>query len=203
VRVSVVLPTVAGRESLLAQTVAGYRETSPAEHEIIVVKGQPTIGDAWNAGAAMATGDYLHLSADDFIPSSGWFEAAADTWTQEGYPAPRILNPDGSLLSCGTLGNGTLMPECSTGTMCGASQIPFMRRDEWTRIGPSLPIHYTADDYLGYRARLAGFPCVVCRSYEFTHIGGGGTPSVVQRAGEDRAKFLAAITTPIREAAAA
>jgi hypothetical protein len=48
-----------------------------------------------------------------------------------------------------------------------------MTREAWERVGPSLPIHYHADDYLAYRARfVAGLDVNTVHGYKFTHLDG-------------------------------
>lgn len=195
--IAVVIPTLDGREELYEQTVAAYRAT--ADVRIITVRNRPTIGQAWQDGAQAAyeaqAGDYLHLSADDVIPHEGWSaEVVAETTAFGIYPSPRILNADGSLHSCGTMGGGMLLPECADGTPCGTSPFPFMRIDMWEHIGPCLPIGYYADDYLAWRARDAGLRVEVVRSYCLTHLEGTvGRARSVSRAMQDRAAYLAAI----------
>lgn len=194
--IAIVIPTVPGREALYERTVAAYRATTPGA-TIITVRNRPTIGQAWNDGAAAAQeagADYLHLSADDVEPAEGWAEACIEYAGRFIYPSPRILNADGSLHSCGTMGGGMLMPECGDFTPCASSPFPFMSMGFWDDIGPSLPIHYYADDYLGWRARLHGVAVEVIRDFTLTHLEGlAGRAPMVARAAADRATFLAAI----------
>lgn len=68
--ISVVIPTVAGREHSLERCLAAYRAT--ADVELIVLADRQTCGVAWQEGIEQATGDYLHLSADDLEPHPGW-----------------------------------------------------------------------------------------------------------------------------------
>lgn len=193
--IAVVVPTLRGREALYEQTVAAYRET--ADVAIITVRDRPTIGQAWDDGARAALGtgaEYLHLSADDVLPQPGWAEAAMRTADQGGYPSPRILNPDGSLHSCGTMGGGMLLPECGDGTFCGTSPFPFMRLDAWAGIGPCPPIGYYADDYLSWAARQQGLEVCVARDYLLVHLEGTvGRDRSVRRSAADRAAFLQAV----------
>lgn len=195
---AVVIPTIAGREDLLERTVAAYRANSAERLSLIVVRDRPTIGAAWNDGAvtALATEGvrWLHLSADDVEPHPGWDAACIAAANHGGYPSPRILNPDGSLHSCGSMGGGMLLPECADGTPCGTSPFPFLPARYWHRVGPALDAHYYADDHLSWRARVQGFTPVVCRGYTLTHLEGTtGRPAMVQRAMADRERFLAAV----------
>lgn len=193
--VSVVVPTIPGREDLLERTRSALKATSGAHGvQIIVVRNRPTLGQGWNDGAAAADGEFLMLAADDIEPAEGWIDAAiAATW-DDVWPSPRILNVDGSLHSCGTMGGGMLMPECSSGTPCGASPFPFMARDVWAEVGPALEVSYYGDDYLSWRARCVGLRVEVVRGYCLTHLEGTvGRSRSVARSAADRATFLAAI----------
>lgn len=208
--IAVVIPTIRGREALLERTVASYRAHTDHDIEVIVVRDRPTIGQAWDDGAtaALDTGArYLHLSADDVDPCHGWDDAAITASERGHWPSPRITNPDGSLHSCGSMGGGMLLPDCADGTPCGTSPFPFLRLADWRHVAPCLPIHYYADDYLAFRARLAGFEVVVARDYALTHHEGTvGRQRAVARAAQDRAAFLAAVgvdspTYPVEMAA--
>lgn len=191
-KVSVVIPTIDGRESLFEQTVAAYRQLQSVELEIIAPRGFSSIGEAWVKGAAKATGQFIHLSADDVIPHAGWFSAALRAANALKYPSPRLLNVDGSLHSCGTMGGGMLLPECADGTRCNSSPFPFFRAEHTEALIGSLPpIHYYADDLLAARACSLGLVPTVCRDYCFTHLEGiVGRAEVAARAMADRQTFL-------------
>ena len=192
--VSVVVPTIAGREDLLDRTVEGFRATAHGEAELIVVRGRPNIGSAWNDGAGRASGAYLMLAADDVVMSPGWLDAAINAAEDGVWPSPRILNRDGSLHSCGTMGAGLLLGDAPDGAVCGTSPFPFIVRSDWERVGPCLPVHYYGDDYLAWRARSVGFEVRVCRGYELTHLEGTvGRRPMIARAQADCRAYLDAV----------
>lgn len=194
--ISVVIPTIPGREALLDQTMERFEEISPVELEFIVPKGHLTCGEAWNAGAEKATGGYLMLAADDMLPWPGSIEAAVIATDYGVYPAPWIVNVDGSTECCGTLGSGLLLGETArTGLPCNNSPVPFMRRELWAQVGPSIAAHCYSDDYLAYRARLAGLSVEVHRNYKFTHLDGKvGHGPLVARSMYDRQMFAEAVS---------
>lgn len=168
--ISVVIPTVDGREDLLEQTKQAFRDT--AEVEFIVVRNERTCGDAWNMGAERASGQYLMLAGDDLLPQGGWAEVAIEAANANVLPAPRITTPDGKLECCGTLGQG-LYIDGKEGAPVYNAPIPFFRLMYWEQIGPAPSIHYYADDYLSYRARFnAGLSIEVRREYSFVHLNG-------------------------------
>ena len=187
--ISVVIPTIPGREHLLEQTISRFEQS--ADVEIIVAANHPSCGQAWNAGAEQATGEFLLLGADDLTPDDGWAEAAMNAAARGVYPAPWIVRRDGSTECCGTLGSGLLLTDqARDGLPVCSSPVPFMRREMWEHVGPSLPGHYYSDDWLGYRARLAGLSVQVRRGYRFTHLDGqAGHARLVARSGSDRARF--------------
>jgi hypothetical protein len=161
--ISVIVPTVQGREDFLARCELAYAAHT-TDYELIVVTDEATCGLAWNIGAAQAAGDYIHFSADDLEPHDGWWQAAKAVADDGFLPAPRILNTDGSLQSCGDWER-----EQETGTWTPFSRIPFLTRGQWERFGPSLPIHYYTDNWFSARGRGQGTETVVHRGYLFTH----------------------------------
>lgn len=169
--ISVVIPTIATREHYLAACIDAYNETAPG-CEIVVVEGKPVCGAAWIEGAERATGDYIHFSADDLRPHPGWSVAARDVVARGFTPAPRILNDDGTVQSCG--GTGCWEQERQTGEQTDFSRIPFLSRDMWEQIEPVVggflrEAHYYTDNAVGVAAHIRGFPTGVHRDFLFTH----------------------------------
>lgn len=196
--VSVVIPTIKGREELCEKTVASFRATFPGpELEIVLVKDRMTIGVAWNDGAPACSGDYLMLAADDVLPHPGWHTAAIEAAEDDYYPSPRLDNPDGSVLATGSMGGGWLLTGCADWAPVVSSQFPFMRRELWREIGPSLEIHYFADDYLAARARSCGLIPVYREGYRMTHLEGtAGREEMVRNAMTDRLQFEEVMCEP-------
>jgi hypothetical protein len=194
-KIGVVLPSVPRREDLLLQTRRAYEENTDVDLQFVcpIDKSFQGIGKAWNAGvAALSEVDYIHLSADDIIPSYGWAEAAIEAAENGVYPSPRLILPDGSLESCGTLGGGFYLPEVPTGSPAGSSGLPFFAAEYWEYIDPVPPVHYYADDFVAFMARNAGLDCRVVREYEFTHLEGtAGRQKHVNNAMRDRATVTA------------
>jgi hypothetical protein len=173
--IGVVLPSVPRRGDLLLRTREAYAASTDMELKFVcpVDPLQRGIGKAWNAGVSnLPDVDYVHLSADDIVPTPGWAEAAVEAVERGVYPSPRLVLPDGSLESCGTLGGGFYLPEVRTGTPAVSSGLPFLARDLWERIAPVPEVHYYADDFVAFMARGCGLRCEVVREYEFTHLDG-------------------------------
>jgi hypothetical protein len=73
--ISVVIPTIAGREHWLGNCIHAYERCS-GDIEIITVTDRETCGEAWAEGGKRAQGDFIHFTADDIEPHDGWDEAA-------------------------------------------------------------------------------------------------------------------------------
>jgi len=186
--IQVIVPTIAGREKTCERAVAAYKDQGA---EVLLVRGSKTCGEGWAAGLKKATAEVIMLGLDDFLPHEGALEAGAEAAERGIYPSPRIYKADGTLESCGTLGAGMHFGECPDGTLSNMSSVPIATRGMWWKIGEPPPIHYYADDGLGYAARAAGFECEVVRDYAFTHLGEThGNHRVVNRALADRALML-------------
>lgn len=85
--ISLVVPTIEGREDELARTLTAYARLTPIDIEVLVEHDHPTCASAWNAGAERATGEVLALGNDDLEPETAmWFFAASLTLKNGGVP---------------------------------------------------------------------------------------------------------------------
>lgn len=196
-KLSIVIPTITGKEASLQRTKAAYIDAKPQgwEYEFIVVKNAGNAGKGWNRGADQASGDYLHFTADDILPHPGWLETAYEASEDGEYPAPRIVFEDGTLQGCGGLHGSYIQEEIPDGTAVQNSQLPFFRAELWEEMGPGLPIHYWADDYLSERAVRAGLTVVFRKDYAFTHMDGHvRDPEMLAEAQEHQAAFWRAMS---------
>jgi hypothetical protein len=162
--ISVIVPTIQGREHHLDGCKVAYAAHTE-DYELIVVRDEPTCGIAWQAGADLAVGDYLHFSADDINPRAGWWQAAIETVGQGDLPAGPVFATDGSLQSCGGSW-GELEPD---GAETAFTRVPFMSREQWAKVGPMIPTHYFTDNWVTFRGAQAGIRTVVNHGYAFTH----------------------------------
>lgn len=164
--ITIVIPTIASRKEWLAKCMAGYHMTTGAIRvQTIVIEDKPTCAVAWNEGIAQAKAPLIHLTADDIVPHKGWWEAAEASVMRTETPAPKILNTDGSLQSCG---GAELTPN---GTEVEIARIPFGRREWFEDIGPfPEDMHYYTDNWWSrWVDRVCGVPSVVNQDYLFTH----------------------------------
>ena len=195
--ISVVLPTIRGRREYLEAAKAAYAATT-VDYELIVVPDKPTCGVAWVEGASKASGSYLHFSADDLRPILGWQDAATEVVHRGFLPAPRILNDDGTLQSCG--GDDGWETERPTGWQTNFSRIPFLSRSQWERVADTVsPIlqetHYYTDNAISFAANRLGILTGVHRGYAFHHSlaepGRGAGTSWQNRMQQDWERFRA------------
>lgn len=156
--VSVVIPTVAGREASLKRTRTAYLETRPdgVALQLIVMRDRPTCGHAWAQGVEVATGDLLHITADDLEPHPGWLEAGMACLETGAIPSPWIDLPWG----------GTDGEVGGDGHPARMTPIPLMPREWWPGVPP---IGYWSDYALSDRLLAADRRIVWCHAYRFTH----------------------------------
>lgn len=153
--ISVIVPTIAGREKWLEQCLKGYELTVP-DAEIIVVKDLPSCAEAWQEGAKRATGDYLHFTADDTVPAYDWWHSPIDMLDRGVIPVANVME-DGKRFICPTpMGVLKVM-------------IPFLTRGMLDLDGWFLPVHHGSDDWVTYRAWRLGFPIEFCPRYIIHH----------------------------------
>lgn len=165
-RVSVIIPTVDGREDHYARCKAAYKQnTAGCDLEVVTERNHATCGLGWQAGAERATGDYLHFTCDDIEAAPGWAQPAVDALEKGFQPAPRVTDPSGTPQYRPAW--GTEWPDW---TPAEISILPFITRDLWENaVRPLFTGHYYTDDFISWRAREAGYEVRVRTGYSFTH----------------------------------
>lgn len=158
---SVVIPTLTGREETLKRCRKAYLETGPPDMELITVRDKASWPEACNEGYRKAKGDRLHFTADDLEPLPGWWQEALP-WLDDHdeLPAPRVFDPDGRW------DNAIDGPD---GAIPEFTRIPLMTRNQWERIGPWPEYNYVADVWLSGRGRTLGIETRMIHSYAFIH----------------------------------
>lgn len=165
--ISVIIPTVKGRERSLDRTVKAYQETWD-DIEILVYPndGKPC-GEAWIEGAKEASGDYLHWTADDIVPHPGWAEAAMDCCDQGKLPAATVYGVASENFPGGVMSTIVyLLPKLPD---VPNVLVPFLSREQFSEGGWLLPIHYGTDDWVTYVGRMRGFDVVRLDAFAFDH----------------------------------
>jgi hypothetical protein len=200
VKVSVVIPTIHGREEVYARCRAAYERTCDGlcELEIITEREHAAVGLAWQAGAAAAGGDFIHLGNDDCEPHAGWLEAAMEAVAAGFLPSPQVYDAGG--YPQGLPVWGAVAPDW---TPVSCALIPFMSREQWSKIQPLFTAHYYTDNFITDRAAAAGWPCVLRTGYAFTHWwaqpGRGAGMSESNRLASDERLYQRALAMAARD----
>jgi hypothetical protein len=162
--ISIVVPTIKGREHWLERCRASYEEWTDVEYEFLVYHDYPSCNAAWNAGIPQCKYPVIHLTADDVEPAPGWDYAGLEALASGFLPCPRILNPDGTLQSC-----GTYPEEADDGTVSVVARIPLFpaRWADWFMPFPDM--QYMGDHWITAKLERRGIPTLVVRDYLFTH----------------------------------
>lgn len=164
VKLSVVIPSIAGREHWLRTALKGFEKTTPVSYETLIYKDRPVCGIAWNEGIRDARGEFILLAADDLEPVEGWYEAGLSSLGKGNVPSARILNSNGSLQMM-----GDWTEEVEEGRICNLARIPFASAELMREVYPILEIHYATDDWFSYRVRQLGWQVAIARGFCFYH----------------------------------
>jgi hypothetical protein len=166
--VTVVIPTVDGREDHFDRCWQAYTRLADGAYELdlVIERNHPTCGHGWQAGLerASARSDYFHFTCDDIEPRPGWAGPAMEACDQGFLPAPQVFNPDGVPQSHPEWGK--------VGADWAAvymTALPFASRAQMERIAPLLTLHYFSDDWFSFRGGKAGWPTRLRSGYTFTH----------------------------------
>ena len=159
--ITVVIPTIEGREDWLEKCLLAYKATSPPDTEYIIVKNEPSCGHAWQKGWEQSTGDYIHFTADDLQPLEGWYKKPVKWLEADFIPAANVLTPNMSKAVCDApLGDMGHWPNVL---------VPFLSREILEQGDWILPIHYGSDDWVSYQAVKKGYGLERCLNYQLIH----------------------------------
>ena len=161
--ISIVIPTIKGREHYLERCLVSYALTTE-DYETIILHDRPTCSMAWNEGMAEVKGEFVQFSADDIEPHPGWWQAAIDTAQHGKIPCADLVDPAGNLTHCGD--GEVALPD---GQQTTIARVPFMPSGLARVICPVMENQYMSDYWISWRAAQLGWPTVVVRAYLFTH----------------------------------
>jgi hypothetical protein len=182
--ISVIVPTISGREESLARTLEAWEKNTTVDYELIEVKDKPTWPAACNFGAARTKGDIIVWGADDLDPIAGW-HSDLEQWFEERdeLPAPRIHNytEDSPIWN---------VEDGPDGAIPLFTRVPVMSRSQMERIGPwPEQLIYYADYWVSEKGRTLGIETRNLFSYAFVHhwcqIGRVDTPKNYDAAGAE------------------
>jgi hypothetical protein len=163
-RISVIIPTITGREASFATMTTAYRDrASGHDVEIVSVLDRPSWPAGCNAGQLLATGDVLHFGADDLEPVLGWADAMLACLARDEIPAAQVWD---HVLE-GPCANEA--QDGPAGSLTAFSRVPAFTREMAERIGPWPEMPYYADNWVSDKARLLGYETRVTAGYAFIH----------------------------------
>ena len=187
--ISVIVPTIDGREDHLARCLDAYRERTRHDLELVVETNHPTCGLAWNAGAKRATGEFLHFTADDLEPLEDWDARAVDFCKVELIPAPSAVVD----LTDESRSRYLADRQPVSGVGADIDVVPFCSREQFGKVGEFLTCHYFTDSYFTYRAIARQIRIMGCTGYAFHHhvsaVGRGAGMSAEERMAHDQAIY--------------
>ncbi len=168
VRLTVVMPTIPGREHWVERTTRKFEEFTAKPFELLVLEDTEGkgCGPIWQKGGDLAKGDYIFMAADDLEPkAAGWDDAAIAACDRGTLPAPLIYYPDGRLQSCGE--HWEMLDD--DGEETSFTRAPFMSRAQLAKIGRQLPTLYWTDNWVSWRGWKEAIPTVITYGFDLIH----------------------------------
>lgn len=162
--ISVIIPTIKGREGHFLRCMNAYIDNSVSEIQLISEHDHPSCGLGWQAGLDKVAGDYVHLTCDDIEPKQGWDVAAIEAIERGYLPAPQCYTVRGEPESAPKLGE--VGKDWAPVHMSG---LPFAARWQMDKIAPLLTCHYFTDDFFSWRGSRLGWPIRLRTGYAFIH----------------------------------
>lgn len=160
---SVFIPTLAGREKLLAQVDRAVRAEHPGA-QVFVMPGVGSWGLKLNLMAGTAKGAYWLCCCDDTVPQEGWFEAGRAMLDSGAMPASRYFTVDGFPLHD--------LDDVPHGEPVGWCRSFLLTPEIYKRVGPFIDATWYADFDYSERLEAAGIPILACDGFSFTHLDG-------------------------------
>ena len=165
---TVVVPTITGREESLQRTLDSYAETlEGVDHDVVVIQDAPTWPTACNEGYEKSDSPYILFGADDLDGLEGWWQAGKAALLERPMelPAPRVYDDHGP--------DGTrwFMNESdgADGDLTHFTRVPLMSKEQWETVGPWPEIDYYADIWVSEKARTLGIRTRMVYGFDFFH----------------------------------
>ena len=160
--ISIVIPTIDGREDYFARCIESYEKNTQYEYEFIILRNRKCCGVGWNEGASLAKGKYIHLTCDDQEAVAGWDTTAVETVENGFMPSCIVHYPEQNYTHY-------RYPGKADWEQVPMSTIPFFSAEMWKKIGPTIPMQYYIDDFIGWMGEIHGIPTVMRHGYQFNH----------------------------------
>jgi len=173
---TVVLPTISGREKSLQCSIDSYDQTLKGEdYDIIVIQDAPTWPEGCNAGYYKSDSPYILFGADDLDALPGWWECGKQALVDRPMelPAPRVYDmtdESGQMRTEGEWRWANPEDGCGEdGALTEFTRVPLMSKQQWETIGPWPSIIYYADLWLSDKARTLGIRTRMVHGFDFFH----------------------------------
>lgn len=196
--VSVIIPTVDGREDDLGRCLAGLAN-QPFDQEIIILRNRATCGEAWAEAVAGCHGNYIWFCADDIVAEAGFLAAMIEACDKGFCPTSCVYEGDMLLQSAGIEGMDCYRPEVLTDWMeVSHTTTPFMNREQWAYYTPDdwamlAELHYCSDMLHSFLMAEHGVQTVVRTPAKLMHYnalpGRGAGTGQHERTAIDRAAY--------------
>jgi hypothetical protein len=162
--ISVIVPTIAGREQSLERVMQAYRDRTPGFRlQVINPKDYPNWPAACNVGQQTARGSYFAFGSDDLEPLDGWADAMVRCLDASELPAPQLwdFRPGGTPVN--------EFADGGPGSIPAFTRVVALTRAMAQAIGPWPEIAYYADNWVSDKARILGWETRVTAGYGFVH----------------------------------
>jgi len=166
--ITVVLPTITGREKSLEKAARSYERTlAGVDHDIVIIQDAPTWPEACNAGYYKSDSPYILFGADDLDALPGWWKAGKKALEENmmELPAPRVYDnfgPEGKR-------QFSNWKDGDDGDLTHFTRVPLMSKHQWETIGPWPPLVYYADLWVSEKARTLGIRTRMVYGFDFFH----------------------------------
>jgi hypothetical protein len=179
---TLMIPTIDGREASLERTLASYRAHAGHPYGLVVRLGFPSTGAAWAATLPALQTDLAHLGTDDVTAEVEWSQQVVNEWQwNAGLAVPLVMGmPGGEIESHGV--HGRMHLERTQVYWCG---VPVVPRCCYNDIAGALleaaldgDIHYFSDNLISDVLRMNGHQQIALPAYRLGHWweAGGATP---------------------------
>lgn len=170
---TLLVPTVEGRERSLERTMLSYAENSPGVFTQRIVKGYPSIGAAWADTLPTTHTDLAHLTTDDVTAESKWRREIIKEWDDHrGLAVPLVMRMPGmELESHGR--HGAMYIHRTQVFWCGVPVVPKCCYQAISTAlltaAPMGDIHYYSDNLTSDVLRMHGHQQIALPSYRLGH----------------------------------
>lgn len=157
-----VVPTIPGRDQLLAETVASLEK-----HGIdpVVVPNSPSCGEGWAIGLQTCSAEYVLLASDDIeVGDLSRLRTALDRADAGLIVSPVIVSADGSLQGAGGFGL-----RLEDGALARTTIFPFALRETFSLVSPWPPSNHYCDSWISECAWRLGRGPIVTHGFDLVH----------------------------------